>query len=353
MRNCNKKNIQDFIAQLLHPKINVDTSNFPASQSFWNHLVKIGSSQLILPSIYSALKFKKLEHHVPKDLISYLEKISNLNHKRNISILKQITFLSNFFKKNNIDYVFVKGAALLILKPYKVEWQRMIGDIDLLVAEKDLQSAQQLLLNIGFEPVSNEFSFTNGVFRDDYKKHLQRIVHQDFIAAVEIHKHLLVKKNHLITSKDVLKNKVELVDGFCIPSNYHLWKHAILNWQYNDNGMRLNSLSFRTVVDVLYLEPRHSMKKIKTSGYAIKHFYSLLSLFYRHYPVYFYEKKIFYRLQLQFWTFNKLFILFTKLKSFFLIGFHRIVIFSYSKIYRKRILNNPRLFIERIIKFWY
>ena len=127
-----------FIAELLHPKIKVSSSYFPAPQIFWDRLVQYGSSQFILPAIYGALKRKKLDDHAPIDLVSYLQEITDLNLKRNTAILKQINFLYKLFNTHQIDHVFLKGAAMLITSPYDAINERMVGDIDILVSKKDL-----------------------------------------------------------------------------------------------------------------------------------------------------------------------------------------------------------------------
>ena len=108
MHTSSKEYTLYFIGQLLHPKISAANlyHYFPAKQKFWNSLVRIGSEHLVLPAIYGALKRKKLEPHIPRDLWSYLEKISGLNHKRNIDILKQINSLSEIFNKHQVKHVF-------------------------------------------------------------------------------------------------------------------------------------------------------------------------------------------------------------------------------------------------------
>ena len=341
-----------FIAQLLHPIAVVDASYFPAPQIFWDRLVQLGSSQLVLPAIYGALKRKKLIDQAPKDLVSYLQEITDLNLKRNSSILKQIAFLSELFNRNQIEYVFLKGAAMLITKPYEAWSERMVGDIDLLVSEKDLLRAQQLLINESFEAVSNEYSFTKGVFSENQNKHLKRITHPNYIAAVEIHRRLLIKENHLIASKNVIENKVQSRHGQWIPSMKHLWQHAILNWQYNDSGISRNTLAFRTLLDVLYLEPKDVTTKLKKTPYAIKYFYSLLSLYYGSYKTYHPKKKLVYKWKLLSKVFDKLHGFFTKLFSLVSLGFNRIKLFFKSKTYRKRVLNHPKLLSQRILNFW-
>ncbi len=346
MPNYNKIKVLRFMAQLLHPNAVIDISYFTLTQNFWDRLVEIGSSQLVLPAIYGSLKRKNLDIHAPKDLISYLQKISSLNYERNAAILKQIDFLSKIFNKHQIEHVFLKGAAILIAKPYDALNERMIGDIDVLIPEKDIVRAQKLLINNRFKAVSKDYDFTKNL---DFAKHLDRIVHPKFIAAVEIHRKLLdltLKKS--ILSEDVLKEKIQNSKGYFFPSKKHLWQHAILNWQYNDNGIIQNSLGFRSVLDSLYLEPNDIVEKIKFSSKAIKHFYSLLSIYYDTYPTYYPLMKLRYKWTLKYKIINIINRVYFKLRFFMNIGRIR---FS-SSIYRKRVLNNPKIFIQRIFDFW-
>jgi hypothetical protein len=340
-----------FIAELLHPNAKVSSYYFPAPQIFWDRLIQLGSSQLVLPAIYGALKRKKLVDHAPIDLVSYLKEITDLNLKRNTAILKQIDFLSELFNKNKINHVFLKGAAMLITKRYDTINERMVGDIDILVSENDLSRSQQILIDEGFKAVFNEFSFTKDVFPENYHKHLKRISHPNYIAAVEIHRRLLIKENHLLLSKDVLENKLQFKQGHWIPSKQHLWQHAVLNWQYNDSGMIRNELSFRTVVDVLYLEPKDVLVEVKTGSRAMKSFYSLLSLYYINFKTYYYQKKIVYRLKLQSKTFQKLHSFFINFTDFASIVFSRIFLFLSSKVYRRNILKHPKILWQRILNF--
>jgi hypothetical protein len=334
---------------LLHPTALVEDSYFPASQIFWDRLVQIGSNQLILPAIYGALKRKNLQHFVPDDLQTYLHEISDLNYNRNIAILKQIEFLTEIFNKHQIEHVFLKGAAMLIINPYDVKKERMIGDIDILVSERDLFKAQQLLINVGFELVSDEFSFTEDVLSEDYNKHLKRIEHPNHISAVEIHRRPLQNKTYLLDSKELLRNKVKSDNGYFTPSIKHLWKHAILNWQYNDRGMFLNFLAFRSVMDVLYLESKDFMIDLKFNSKAIKHFYSLLSLFYDNYNTFYPLKKLLYKLNLKSRTYFKSHLFLKKIIIVFVFyGFSRAGFFLKSKTYRRRVMNNPKLLFKRI-----
>ena len=56
----------------------------------------------------------------------------------------------------------------------------------------------------------------------------------------------LKKKNPMakLLSSPMLRNKIvknkKKANNFYVPSKIHLWKHAILNWQYNDHGQSHN-----------------------------------------------------------------------------------------------------------------
>ncbi|MFL2621591.1 MAG: nucleotidyltransferase family protein [Flavobacteriaceae bacterium] len=352
MIRYNSLQMHRFMAKLLHPNAKVSSYYFPAPQIFWDRLIQLGSSQLVLPAIYGALKRKKLLDYAPVDLVSYLQEITDLNQKRNTAVLKQINLIFKLFKKHQINYVFLKGAAMLITRPYDAINERMVGDIDILVSEKDLSRSQQLLIDEGFKAVSNKFSFTKGVFSENFDKHLDRIANPNYIAAVEIHRRLLIKENHLISTNDVLENKQQFKKQYWIPSKYHLWQHAILNWQYNDNGIIRNELAFRTVLDVLYLESTEILAKVKTSSKAVKSFYSLLSLYYGNYKTYYLQKRIIYKLKLKsrcFYNFHTFFINFIEFIS---LVFSRSFLFLSSKTYRQNILKKPKIFRQRILNSW-
>ena len=348
MSDYKHKYILNFITRILHPKTTLDGYSFPLKQKLWEQVLKIGSSHLVLPAIYAAMIRKKIQNHVPKDLLLYLKKISNLNKKRNIEILKQIEFISKILKNNQIEHVFLKGSAMLILKPYDAIKQRMIGDIDILISKEDLFKAHKLLINEGFCEFDNELSFVRDLISI---RHLKRITHPNYICAVELHSDLLVNSaKSQINSQDFLKHKELSDEGFWIPSKYNLWLHSIFNWQYNDKGYEYNKISLRSFVDVVYLE------SIKTdhnlfSNPVISHFYSLYSPFISNYPNKNYLSTLIFEFKLKYPKFRYLLDLIIKLKISFSLLFSRLTLIIKSKIYRKRLIKNCSIVGNRISTF--
>ena len=157
MPKYNSIDIHRFLAKLFHNSQNFEITDFNINQDFCDDLIKIGSNHLVLPAIFGAIKRKKIQNFFPKDFLDYLKEISILNQNRNEAIMDQIVYISKIFDKYQIKYVFIKGSAMLLAKKFDNIYERMLGDIDILVEEDDLTQANKILLENGFKEVSDEF----------------------------------------------------------------------------------------------------------------------------------------------------------------------------------------------------
>ena len=214
----------------------------------WDMLVKVGSKQLVLPAMYCNLKQKDLLQHLPEDLQTFLDEITTLNRNRNKTILEEVNSISALFTTHNMDYVFLKGTALLVSGYYKDIGERMVGDVDILVHPDQLLKAQEILVN-------NGYTETDTTFGQDFfeHKHLARLIPTSKLAAVEVHRKLLHKNiKNTLEPLSVLQNKQE-VNGIAICGDNDLLLHAVLNFQINDYGSYFNYLGFRNAYDVMVL----------------------------------------------------------------------------------------------------
>ena len=93
-----KRYIYGFLAKLLRPGNNrlELLSYLPANQSFWDDLVKVGSSHLVLPAIYLNFKLKRISKFLPKELYEYLKEIQVINFQRNLNFRSVNTNIKNF-----------------------------------------------------------------------------------------------------------------------------------------------------------------------------------------------------------------------------------------------------------------
>jgi hypothetical protein len=214
----------------------------------WDAIVVEGSKHLVLPAIFCRLKSKALLHVLPTELKIYLEEITSINRNRNRSILKQVHSLSKILNETKIDHVFLKGSALLALGCYEDNAERMVGDIDILVASEHLNTAFKIIKNNGYE---NTFGYA---YKTIGHRHLDRLISKTELAAIEVHSNLLNDNySHYIDSNKMIKSK-RYVNNISIPSIYYLSKHHIYAWQINDDGYYYKSIHFKYCYDSIILK---------------------------------------------------------------------------------------------------
>lgn len=204
------------------------------------NLIKISSIHLLIPALYLKIKRKKLHKFFSKKFINYIREIYKINRIRNKQLINEVQELSEIFRKENIDYVFTKGTALLIGGYFSDIGERMIGDIDFLVNEKDIKKTKQILIDNNYMPIS-DYNFFN--FR-----HIPRHINKSKLFAIEPHIRIL-EYSEFIKSEDVIKNLV-IFENISIPNKEFIIKTIIYNHQINDNGYNTLFYSHRNIYDL-------------------------------------------------------------------------------------------------------
>src|SRR5690606_29812368 len=129
---------------------------------------------------------------------------------------------STIFNKESIDHVFIKGMSLITGNIYNDPAERMIGDMDLLVAENQIHTAFDLLTKHGYTDTVTSIIAANS------HRHLPRQVSTKKFGAIELHTEILIHKHRQLVDKNqVLKNK-RIVNGIAIPSLEDSIKISIL-----------------------------------------------------------------------------------------------------------------------------
>lgn len=243
----------------------------------WEQFVFVASDYLVLTTCYCRLKEKQLLECIPKELELYLEEITAINRNRNITLFSEIKFIANIFNQNNINYVFLKGAAFLVKNHFEDFGERMLGDIDVLVDESQINESYQLLLNHNYK------STKQGISAKYFNhKHLPRLQSDTNLAAVEIHNNVLQNsyKGYLEVT-DILKTK-ECVQQISVASDKHLLSHSILNFQANDLGHLYNRISIKSIYDLLILNRKcnYNLKDTYKASY-FKTYFSIAKIFFK------------------------------------------------------------------------
>ena len=205
----------------------------------FDKIVKIASSELILPTIYVKLKVKKLLEKFPDELINYLKKIYLLNRERNRNLISESQKISEILNSNKINHIFIKGAAYIMSDIYEDYGERMIGDIDILVEDQDIKKCKKILIENGYK--KHKFSFYS-------ERHLPRMIHENKIFALEIHNKLFDKKNQKINIKNIMNKRIK-INNIYVGTMFYQFLYNIYSFQINDVGSAKLNFSIRNIYD--------------------------------------------------------------------------------------------------------
>lgn len=120
-----------------------------------------------------------------KDIIGKLEKVKRgtiefhpeVFYKLQSAVyLEEIKKVSNILRKNNIDYVFLKGLPLHLHYEQKIP-RRLYADCDVLVHKSDFSVVTQMLLKLGYQLVKSELTSSkkNAFAETNFYKKVQNV----------------------------------------------------------------------------------------------------------------------------------------------------------------------------------
>ena len=216
----------------------------------WDLFVKISTSQLVLPALYCNYKRNNLLHFLPEDLVTYMQEITFLNRDRNEQITEQINGLNKLLKQNGVNPIFIKGSSYLIQNLYEDPAERMIGDIDFLVSKNEFYLVAKILLENNHKYVSAlgyHFSTVH---------HYPRLIKDNHIAAIEIHKEMLIEKYASEFNYETIKDNVIQYNGFSVLGYDDQKALSIFSNQINDNGFDYKTIGLKNAYDFLLLNEK-------------------------------------------------------------------------------------------------
>ena len=229
----------------------------------WAHFVSLCSNHLILPVIYLKFKAHKLIEYLPEELAEFLNEIYNLNLSRNERILLQVRDLLKLLNANEIYLTFLKGTGNLLDGIYSDKGERMIGDIDFLVPEKDYLKAAKILEDNGYE-ITNPYY--GNALRD---KHYPPIIKDGVPAYVEIHR-LIVHRKHIKYLNPLSIKKKELNNpeqsGNFVLCDKDKVIHNFIHSQFANLGNFKGIMSLRDIYDLYLMSGRTDLTSIVSSS---------------------------------------------------------------------------------------
>ena len=146
----------------------------------WAYLIRMALAHGVMPLLYRTLN-SVCSDAVPKPILEELREHFYANAGRNLFLAKELIKLLQLFEAHEIPAIAYKGPTLAVSIYGNLAF-REFGDLDILVHERDYQTARHLLISPGFRPTielewEEEFTDGSGRFAVDLHK---RIASRDF-----------------------------------------------------------------------------------------------------------------------------------------------------------------------------
>ena len=230
----------------------------------WDSVVKLSTEHYVFPALYCNLKKAGFLHYLPDDLVEYMKHITDLNRERNQQIITQAKEINILLLENNITPIFLKGTGNLLEGLYNDIAERMVGDIDFIVSEKEYFNTIEILLKAGYRNVSNKN------YHFPHQRHYYRIKKNKRLAAVEIHNKVTKDKyDKFFDYNYILKDKLENENNENFLSDSNKLNLSIISKHINDYGRLFKNISLRNAYDVYLLSLRVDAKKATSNLKAL------------------------------------------------------------------------------------
>ena len=221
----------------------------------WDTVVKVSTSHYVFPTIYCNFKRADFLKYLPADLVEYMKHITNLNRDRNTQIIAQAKELNTLLLANNIRPIFLKGTGNLLAGIYDDIAERMVGDIDFIFSKEDYPKAITILREYGYSEVKKQ-----EYYPPNESRHYRRLQKENNIAAIEIHKELLIEEYANEFNYSFVEKDTQIIKGVRVLSYANKLNLSIIANQINDNGFYYKTMALRNAYDVFLLSKKTNAK---------------------------------------------------------------------------------------------
>lgn len=225
-----------------------DRVNWPVFFSFCDQ-------HWILPSVYKVFRDYNLLKIIPTELSDHLIQVYQLNLEKNYRIIEQVKQIVGLLNQFGIEPIFLKGSANLIDGVYEDLGERFMGDIDILVSEKEFITVAHLLEDDGYQS-RTPFNY----IALDGVKHYSRLNKPSLLADVEVHQLLANPPFNRFLNYNLVNEKKKrpllIPNGCYVLSDQHKAIHNFVNGQLNDRAYFRANPSLRQMFDLALLSRR-------------------------------------------------------------------------------------------------
>jgi len=115
----------------------------------WEYLIQLAYQHGVIPLLYSSLN-TACPAAVPQTIFNQLQNRFYENTKRNLFLARELLNLLDLFAAHDIPVIPYKGPALAVMA-YGDLALRQFGDLDIVVHERDVIKARELLISQGYQ----------------------------------------------------------------------------------------------------------------------------------------------------------------------------------------------------------
>ncbi len=224
--------------------------------------ISLCSNHFVLPAIFIQLKNTDLLYLLTPDLAEHLQEIYELNTERNQLITGQVGEICMKLQEKNIEPLFLKGTGNLLDNLYIDPGERMIGDIDFLVHEKDYLETARLIKELGYRSQRKVYGNIETL------KHYPRLFKPDVPADIEIHRLPVPEKYSKKFNPNLVFQKKKEIREFpnCYTlSDEHKMTINFIHGQLGNKGYHHKITSLRDIYDYYLLTMRVSPEKVAST----------------------------------------------------------------------------------------
>lgn len=257
----------DFITECIGIRDTTDINNTLHSTVISGHLdwptiLAITNANKIAPTLWVALRKRKLVEYLPNEIRQHLFNIYLLNLLKNRDFIEQTIEVVRLLNSVGIKPILLKGSVSLFVKTFDDPGSRMMVDLDILVPKKSAEECWNTLGVLGYLPIEDRPDLSI-----DYQgthHHLRPLYHQRKYGTIELHKDALPTSAARILPTRLIWERAEAIinqSGIVMsaPSPTHRVLHNLLHSDLiNKNHVRgrisLRSLHELAMMQNLYQE---------------------------------------------------------------------------------------------------
>lgn len=218
----------------------------------WEGIAALASRHLVTPSLVEPVARIP---SAPEDLKHYLSEIRAMNARRNAIIADAIFALNEVLTGDGLRPVYLKGAASLVSGLYDDPGERVMGDVDILVAPEMVDDAAPALRKAGYV-----FGPPDGHGKDADFHHLPMAVHPDTGVGVELHRAIVDREHRDLLPAERVLARATTVEwrgrDFAVPDATDRTIHNIVHDQLHHIGAERGTGSLRQLRELAHLALR-------------------------------------------------------------------------------------------------